>query len=87
MPTNTIVWKPSPNQGYHVLDEVFLTTQDSAEALALNDSAARFTEACDGLGTVDETIDSTRTRFDLSAVQLAADLWPFIDKLARKAFY
>jgi len=85
MSANRTIWKVEQGVRFRRLfDEAMLIRQGQDEALVLNDTAVSFLEACDGERSVDEIIAAMVEHFEVSAEQLAEDLAPFIEQLAKE---
>ena len=79
------VWQLGEKVSYGQLyDEPALVFEGQVDAIVLNDTAACFIELCDGQRTVDEIIEMVVEDFEVSAEQLALDLQPFIDDMAKE---
>lgn len=79
-----ITWKLDKNVRYRrLLDEAVLIHQQQAEALVLNDTAVAFLELCDGQRTTAVIIGKLTGTYAVDSDDLAKDLEPFIDELAR----
>ena len=77
-------WRLDENVRYRrLLDEAVLIHQQQAEALVLNDTAVAFLELCDGQRTTADIIGKLTGSYAVDSDDLAKDLEPFIDELAR----
>lgn len=76
------IWRLAPGVRYRRLFDEAVLVPPGGDAVALNDSAARFIECCDGSRRVDEIVALLVAEFVVDPAELAADLRPFIERLA-----
>ena len=67
-----------------VLDEAVVIHQERAEALVLNETAARFLELCNGESNFEAIVEQMTAEYDTDAATLEEDITAFARELLQE---